>query len=180
MLYYIHGYISEPNSTKGVLFKEKLNVKPIKYRDCNPEDLVVSDCLSRIEKEIKNDKNVILIGSSFGGFLAAKTALKNSNVKQIILLNPAIVPPHVNITKIKGIPQRILLDMSDSSLFKKKISSKIFILAGAKDDVVPTDWVVEFAMAQEATLKFLDDDHSFTQNMNKLPDIIVDILNKKH
>jgi len=180
MLYYIHGYISEPNSTKGVLLKEKLNVKPIKYRDCAPEDLVVSDCLLKIEKEVKNDKNAVLIGSSFGGFLAAETALKNPNIKQIILLNPAIIHPHADITKIKGVPQRILSDMKDVSLFKKKISSKIFILAGTKDDVVPTDWVIEFAMAQEATLKFLDDDHSFTQNIDKLPDIIVDILNKKH
>ena len=180
MLYYIHGYMSEPNSAKGVLLKEKLKVKPIKYRDCAPEDLVVSDCLASIEKEVKTDKNVILIGSSFGGFLAAKTALKNPNVKQIILLNPAIIPPGVDITRIRGMPQRILSDMKDVGLFKEKIASKIFILAGTKDDVVPNEWVIEFAMEQEATLKFLDDDHSFTQNMNKLPDIIGNILNKKH
>lgn len=170
--------MSGPNSTKGILFKEKLNVKPIRYRDCDPEDIVVSDCLLRIEKEIKNDKNAVLIGSSFGGFLAAKTALKNPNIKQIILLNPAMIPPHVDITKIKGIPQRILLDMKDISLFKKKIASKIFILAGTKDDIIPIDWVVEFAMAQEATLKFLDDDHSFTYNMNQLSGIIANILDK--
>ena len=86
MIYYIHGYLSEPNSTKGTLFKEKLNAKAIKYRDCEPEDLVVSDCVKRIEEEIKNDDFAILIGSSLGGLLAAKTALDNSNVKHIILL----------------------------------------------------------------------------------------------
>ena len=31
MLYYIHGYLSEPNGTKGTILKEKLGVIPIKY-----------------------------------------------------------------------------------------------------------------------------------------------------
>jgi len=180
MLYYIHGYQSDPNSTKGVLFNEKLNAKSIKYRDCKPEDLIISDCLMRIKKEIENDKNVALIGSSLGGFLAAKTALNNSNVKQIILLNPAIIPPTVDITKIKDMPQSILFDMQDHNLFKKKMDSSIFILAATEDDVVPAFWVLEFAKTQEATVRFLHDDHSFSANIDKLPNIIREIMDKKH
>ena len=178
MLYYIHGYMSDPNSTKGTLFKEKLNAKAIKYRDCEPEDLVISDCLKRIKKEIENDKNAVLIGSSLGGFLAAKTALENPKVKQIILLNPAIIPPSVDITKIQGMPQRILSDMQDVRLFEEKINSNISILAGTMDDVIPSDWVLKFARAQGVIVRFLDDDHSFTYNMNQLPDIIANILDK--
>ena len=123
MLYYIHGYMSDPNSTKGTLFKEKLNAKAIKYRDCKPEDLIIADCLERIKKEIENDADTVLIGSSLGGLLAAKIAFKNPNVKQIILLNPAIIPPSVDITKIQGMPQRILTDMQDVRLFENKIDS---------------------------------------------------------
>ena len=179
-LYYIHGYQSDPNSTKAILLKEKLNAKAIKYRDCEPEDLVISDCLMSIKKEIKHDKNVVLIGSSLGGFLAAKTALEKSNVKQIILLNPAIIPHNVDITKIQGIPQRILSEIQDISLFKKKIDSDIFILAGTEDDVVPTSWVLEFAKIQEATVRFLYDDHRFSFNLEKLADSIRGVINKKH
>ncbi|UCF49693.1 MAG: hypothetical protein JSU91_08080 [Thermoplasmatales archaeon] len=178
MLYYIHGYLSEPNSTKGTLFKEKLNAKAIKYRDCEPEELVISYCLDRIKNEIKNDENAILIGSSLGGFLAAKTALENKNVQQIILLNPAIIPPSVDITKVQGMPQRILSDMQDIKLFEEKISSGIFILIGLNDDLVPIKWPLEFALSQDTTIKFFDDDHSFTQNMDKLPQIISKILYK--
>ncbi len=87
MLYYIHGYMSNPKSTKGILFKEKLNAIPIKYRDCKPEEIIITDCLEKIKKELEADKDIILIGSSLGGFLVAKTALENKNVKQIILLN---------------------------------------------------------------------------------------------
>ena len=178
MLYYIHGYMSEPNSTKGTLFKEKLNAKAIKYRDCEPEDLVISDCLDRIKREIKNDDNAILIGSSLGGFLAAKTALENKNVQQLILLNPAIIPPSIDITKVQGMSQRILSDMQDINLFKDKISSSIFILIVLNDDLIPLKWPLEFALSQDTTIKFFDDDHSFTQNLNKLPKIIDKILYK--
>jgi predicted esterase YcpF (UPF0227 family) len=178
MIYYIHGYLSEPYSTKGKLFKEKLNAKPIKYRDCKPEDLIISDCVKQIENEIKIDQKAILIGSSLGGFLAAKTALINQNVKHIILLNPAIIPPSVDIKKIQGMPLRILKDIQDSKLFNEKIDSNIDILAGTLDDVVPNDWVTEFANAQNVEVKFLIDDHSFSNNINKLPEIITDILDK--
>ena len=176
MLYYIHGYMSEPNSTKGTLFNKKLNAKAIKYRDCEPEDLKITDCLLRIRKEIENDENAILIGSSLGGLLAAKTALDNSNVKQIILLNPAIIPLYVDILKIQDMPQEILADMQDFRLFKNKISAKINILAGMMDDVVPNKWVEEFAKAQDVKIRYLDDDHSFSLNLHILPQIISEIL----
>ena len=170
--------MSEPNSTKGTLFKEKLNAKAIKYRDCEPEDLVVSDCVKRIEEEIKNDDFAILIGSSLGGLLAAKTALDNSNVKHIILLNPAIIPLSVDIDKIQDMPLSILADMQDARLFNEKINSDITILAGTLDDLVPSDWILEFAKSQGIDVKFYEDDHSFSYNLNQLPDIITNIFDK--
>lgn len=178
MLYYIHGYLSNPNSTKGKLFKKKLKAIPIKYRDCKPEEIVISDCLKQIKKVIEKDKEIILIGSSFGGFLAAKTALENNNVKQIILLNPAIIPPYVDIFKIKEMPKKLLRDMKDKNLFKKKINTIIYILVGIKDELIPSDWPIEFALSQDATIRFLYDDHSFTNNINQLPEIIGKILYK--
>jgi len=172
--------MSEPDSTKGTLLKEKLNAIPIKYRDCEPEDLIISDCLKRIKEEIKDDDDVVLIGSSLGGFLAAKTALNCSNVEQIILFNPAIIPPTVDINTIQDMPQKILQDMQDNRLFKQKINADIYILAGTNDDVVPTKWVLEFAKAQQATIKFLHDDHSLTTNINQIPSMVMNIIGKKH
>ena len=180
MLYYIHGYESSPDGTKGTIFKEKLNSKAIKYRDCKPEDIVISDCLRRIAEEIKNDKEIVLIGSSLGGFLAAKTALKNSNVKQIILLNPAVIPPSIDIRTIKDIPMSILNDMQDNRLFNEKLDAEIFIFSGIEDEIVSPNWVLEFARVQEATVKFLHDDHRFMRNTDRLPDIITGLLDKKH
>ena len=175
-LYYIHGYLSSPDSTKGQLFKEKLGVKPIKYRDCEPEELVISDCVQRIANEIKDDLEVVLIGSSLGGLLAAKTALDHSNVKKLILLNPATIPPNVDINSVHDMPSRILSEMKDLRLFEEKIKAEITILMGLEDDVIPSNWILDFATAQKATLRFLHDDHSFTKNINKLPGIISEIV----
>jgi len=180
MLYYIHGYQSEPNSTKGTLFKEKLNAIPIKYRDCKPEQLKISDAIKKIKKQIQNDNNAIIIGSSLGGLLAAKTALENQNIKKLILLNPAIIPPTQDITKIHELPEHILKEMQDPQLFKQKIKPKIYIILGTMDDIVPNWWSVEFAKTQEATIQFLHDDHSLTQHINKLPNIIKKCLDEKH
>ena len=175
-IYYIHGYLSGPDSTKGQLFKEKLDAKPIKYRDCEPENLVISECIESISNEIKDDHEVVLIGSSLGGLLAVKTALDHSNVKKLVLLNPATIPPNVDINTIQDMPVRILNEMKDPRLFEEKINAEITILVGLEDDVVPGNWVLEFATAQKATLKFLHDDHSFTKNIDKLPGIIAEII----
>ena len=180
MLYYIHGYESSPTGEKGTLFKKKLNAKAIRYRDCEPEEIIISNCLKRIAEEIVYDKDVVLIGSSLGGFLAIKTAFKNSNVKQIILFNPAIIPPSVDINTIKGMPMRILNEIKDYRLFKDKLFIKIMIFIGTEDKIIHSNWILEFAKAQEATVKFFQDDHRFSHYIDRLPEIITKVLDKKH
>jgi predicted esterase YcpF (UPF0227 family) len=178
MLYYLHGYQSSPTSTKATLFKDTLHALPIAYRDGAPEDLVVAECLNRISKAIQDDPDVILIGSSLGGFLAAAIALIHPNVKRLIILNPAIIPPQTNLETIKGMPQRILRDMMQPSLFEKKIPAAITILRGTNDIVVPDDWIISFATAQKATIQLFNDDHQFSKNLHSLPGIIAELLKK--
>jgi len=175
-LYYIHGYQSSPNGDKAILFKEQLDAIPIKYRSCEPEDLIIDDCLKQISSFIKKDKNISLIGSSLGGFLAAKTAINHLNVKNLILLNPAIIPPSTNLENHQTVPIRILNDMIDKRLFNKKLQTDISIIRGTNDDVVPNKWIFDFAIAQEANIKFLHDDHRLSDNFYNLPKIISNIL----
>jgi len=176
MLYYLHGYQSNPFSEKGTLLREALQVVPITYRDGAPEDLVISECLIRIYEVIKKDQQVVLIGSSLGGFLAAATALNHPNVKQLILLNPAIIPPQTDLNKIQGMPYRILKEMIDPRLFEQKIPASITILRGTRDNVIPDDWVICFAKAQQAKIQLYNDDHRFSRNLKKLPVIISALL----
>lgn len=175
-LFYIHGYLSSPESTKGILFKKKLNAQPIKYRYCEPEKIIITECLENIKNEIKNYRDIVLIGSSLGGFLATKTAQITKNVKQLILLNPAIIPPNYDITLIKDMPQSILIALKDTKLFNTKIQADITIMLGINDIVIPNSWSIEFAKVQEASIKFFYDDHSFTNNIEKLPNIVKKII----
>ena len=176
MIYYIHGYLSGPTGTKATLFKKTMHAIPITYQNGNPKDLVIPDCLKRISTTIQNDPSVTLIGSSLGGFLAASTALTHPNVTRVILLNPAIIPPQTNLRTITRMPMRILQDMKDPRLFEEKIHAPITILRGTQDTVVPDDWVLTFAQAQQATIKLLNDDHQFSKNLQKLPALITEIL----
>ena len=176
MRYYIHGYESSPTSAKAVLFQETLHAQPITYRKGNPEDLVIADCLKRISQVIINDPQVAFIGSSLGGFLATSLALDHTNITHLVLLNPAILPPDIDVTTIKGIPRRILEDMINPRFFQHKILAKIIIIRGTQDEVVPDSWILGFAKAQAATLHLLNDDHRFSKNLQKLPEIIAEFL----
>ncbi|MEM4258022.1 MAG: YqiA/YcfP family alpha/beta fold hydrolase [Candidatus Thermoplasmatota archaeon] len=178
MLYYIHGYQSSTSSTKAVLFAQTLKVYAIKYREGNPEDLVISACLRRIAQTIQSDPQPVLIGSSFGGFLAAATALIHP-VQQLILLNPAIIPPTTSPDSIPAMPKRILNEMIEPRLFQQKVPTKIDILIGTQDTVVPNHWSLEFAKIQEATVHFFHDDHNFTRYQVQLPEIIKKIINRE-
>lgn len=179
MLYYIHGYQSNPNGEKATAFKETLQAIPISYQETIPEKISIPRCLDRISKEIRNDPSVVLIGSSLGGFLAASTALNHPTVKQLILLNPAIIPPETDLLKIKDMPLRILQEMINPGLFIQKIPAQITILRGRQDTVVPDQWVLRFSQAQNATIQFFDDDHRFSKNLSQLPGIISAILQKE-
>jgi predicted esterase YcpF (UPF0227 family) len=176
MLYFLHGYQSSPNGEKATLLKKTLKAIPISYQDGAPEDLVISQALSRISDVLKNDTKVVLIGSSLGGFLAVSIARTNHSVIQLILLNPAIIPPDVDLRSIQGVPIRILEEMKDPRLFEQKIPAAITILRGTRDDTVPDDWILSFAQAQNATIQLYDDDHRFTKNLKRLPDIISELL----
>jgi predicted esterase YcpF (UPF0227 family) len=174
-IYYIHGYLSSPDGTKAQLLQRFLDAYPITYRSVPAEQLVIKDCLKEIARTIQSDNEPCLIGSSLGGLLAAETALHH-DIHTCILLNPAIIPPYVDVSKIQDMPQRILQEMKDESLFTKKIDSRLIILLGTEDEVVPNEWGISFAKSQEAEIHFYHDDHRFSRYMDQIPSIVQELL----
>lgn len=172
VLYFIHGYKSSPTGDKAVLFKKTLHAIPITYRNCPPEDLDIHDALARIKDTIANDHDVRLIGSSLGGYLAAATAQHDHQVTKIALLNPATIPPDVDIETIHDMPQSILKDMIDPTLFSSRLTIPVLIIRGIQDSVVPDYWVESFARAQHATVIYLEDDHQLTRHLQHLPAVL--------
>jgi len=176
MFYYIHGYQSSPESTKGLLFSKTLQAHAVQYRDGKPEDLDIPRALHRISTIVNKDEQCMLIGSSLGGFLAAKTAQTHPQVTHLFLLNPAILPPGTNIELITDVPQSIIQHMYDESLFHQPISAQTVIFLGTLDTVVPNNWGIAFAKAHQSILRFLHDDHQFSNYVKQLPSLISSFL----
>jgi pimeloyl-ACP methyl ester carboxylesterase len=137
---FIHGLESSGGGTKGAFFRKQ-------YPDMIVEDYAGS-FQKRMEKlgEILAGKNrLILVGSSFGGLMAAVYAsLHEDRVHKLVLLAPAL---HLELFK----PYR-----------DRKLYIPVTIFHGMRDEVVPLDAVREIAGKFFALPEFnaVDDDHS--------------------
>jgi uncharacterized protein len=90
---YLHGFASSPHSRKARFFAEKLNSAgfEVEIPDLAAGDfrhLTVSGQLHLVGG-LLNKGPAVLMGSSLGGYLAALSAARNSQVQKVILLAPA-------------------------------------------------------------------------------------------
>lgn len=101
-VFYLHGFASSPQSSKATFFAERLAARGIRMEclDLNKPEfstLTVSRMLQQLEKRIAAipPGEVVLIGSSLGGFVAVEAAGRQVNharhpITQLILLAPAV------------------------------------------------------------------------------------------
>ena len=90
---YLHGFASSPRSAKAKFFKDMLSKEGLSLEipaldGCDFEHLTITGQLHIIQTVAANDQ-VVLIGSSLGGYLAALHAARNPQVLRLILLAPA-------------------------------------------------------------------------------------------
>jgi pimeloyl-ACP methyl ester carboxylesterase len=83
---FIHGLDSSSRGTKGTFFHER-------YPEMIMEDFSgpLDQRMVQLERSLAAKNNLILVGSSYGGLMAAQFACKNkSRARQLILLAPAL------------------------------------------------------------------------------------------
>ena len=136
---FIHGLESSSQGTKGVFFRER-------YPDMIIEDYfgLFSQRMEKLEGLLARKDHLILVGSSYGGLMAAVYAcLHEERVKKLVLLAPAL---HSELYQ---------------PCLKKKLSMPITIFHGRQDDVVPLEKVRAIAEQIFMNLKFntVEDDH---------------------
>jgi pimeloyl-ACP methyl ester carboxylesterase len=137
---FIHGLESSSMGTKGVFFRDK-------YPDMIIEDFVgtFKDRMEKLNKILSGKAPLILVGSSYGGLMAAVYAFNNEkSIKKLILLAPAL-----DIYEFEPyLGRRLLLPA--------------VIYHGRDDDVVPPSSVQDIARKLFANLEYylVDDDHS--------------------
>ena len=137
---FIHGHESSGMGTKGLFFRNK-------YPDMIVEDFIgpFEDRMEKLNRILTGREPLILVGSSYGGLMAAVYAFNNQvSVRKLILLAPAL-----NIVEFERYIER-------------KISLPVVIYHGRNDDVVPPSEVQKIARTVFTNLEYhlVDDDHS--------------------
>ena len=138
-LVFIHGLESTSQGTKAQYFRKLF------------PQMMIEDYTGDFQKRMQKLNsllggldNLILVGSSFGGLMAARFALDNEpRVKKLILLAPALI--------LEGF----------ENAAKQKLQIPVIIYHGIKDDIVNPDAVKIIAEKTFGRLKYhlVDDDH---------------------
>jgi pimeloyl-ACP methyl ester carboxylesterase len=136
---FIHGLESSSKGNKGVFFRAR-------YPDMIIEDFegTLGQRMEKLNRVLSGKKDLILVGSSFGGLMAALYACRQADrVRKLILLAPA-------------------LDLADFQPCREtRLNLPVTIFHGRNDDVVPPGPVREIAtqVFAELTYHLVDDDH---------------------
>ncbi len=147
MKIFIHGLESSGSGYKGRFFKKIFPdiLCPDFQGDFNVR-------MRKLKNILSNKKDILIIGSSYGGLMATKYAIDNSNrVNKLILLAPAIIYENV--------------------IFENnEVYTPTIIFHGLKDDVVDLNKTKELAQKIFKNLNFIevDDDHFLYKTIHKI------------
>jgi len=135
---FLHGLDSSGSGTKGRYFSSR-------YPDMLRPDFsgTLQERMDALYTIISDRSELIAVGSSFGGLMAAELAIARPEmVKRLILLAPA-------------------LNFPDYRIPDQKIDTETILVIGKDDDVTPPDIVVPAAEATFSDLEIsvVDDDH---------------------
>lgn len=136
---FIHGLESSSQGTKGVFFRKG-------YPDMIVEDYPGSleERMGKLNNLLANRNDIVLVGSSFGGLMAAIYACENEDrVRKVILLAPA-------------------MHLEDFQPYLgKRLDVPAVVFHGTRDDVVPLASVRRIAenIFKNITYNVVDDDH---------------------
>lgn len=135
---FLHGLDSSGFGTKGRYFSEHF---PEMLR---PDfDGTLSDRMAQLEEVMAGTDELVIVGSSFGGLMAACLAQQNpQNCKRIVMLAPA-------------------LNFHEYEPPAEKLGVESVLIIGSEDVVTPPNVVVPAAKATFANLQIsvVDDDH---------------------
>jgi len=147
-LVFIHGLESTSQGTKGQFFRKYFPQMIVEdyFGDFNER-------MQKMAELIDGKDNLILVGSSYGGLMAAQYALQNENrVRKMILLAPALMLPEFTPGA------------------DRQLNIPVTIYHGTEDDIV--DPYVVKGIAEKVFRRLehhlVSDDHSLTKTFPSL------------
>ncbi len=140
---FIHGLESSAQGNKSQYFRKHFPSMII-------EDYTgpFAQRMLKLEKILADRDRLILVGSSYGGLMAAKFALDHeARVKKLILIAPALI--------LEGFEQACF----------KKLGMPVVLYHGTRDDIVDPHETKRIALQCFANLEhsFVDDDHPLNE-----------------
>lgn len=135
---FLHGLDSSGSGTKGSFFSAR-------YPDMRRPDFAGSlqERMKALKTLVDGSDDLILVGSSFGGLMAACLATElPEQVKRLVLLAPA-------------------LNFYEYRLPERKLGMDTHLVIGKDDTVTPPELVIPAAEAtfSKLQIKLVDDDH---------------------
>ncbi len=147
-IFFSHGKESGPKGTKiqrmmAVATALNIETYSVDYRGIADPDQRVQKLLDILTKETTE---VVLVGSSMGGYVSTVVA-QQSSPKGLFLLAPAFFMPDYKVQHFDNIP------------------SATTIVHGWSDTVIPYQHSVDFAAQLECTLHLIASDHRLTDSI---------------
>jgi uncharacterized protein len=182
---YLHGFLSNSNSVKGILLKryiEQYTEHQIYLPDLNMPPLQV---LEELSLQIQKLEQVVLVGSSLGGFYA--TQLASRYHLPAVMINPAI-KPWILFRKLFGqdkIPLKVteqwtlddaqLNDLEQLAVPFVQDASKVLVLLQQDDEVLDYREAQRYYSAvthQSMLITEMKGNHGMDNFAEKIPMII--------
>ena len=160
-VYFSHGKESGPWGIKitylaKIAEAHGLAVKSIDYRETLNPDARVEKLKSILEEETSN---VILAGSSMGGYVSAVTA-SDIQVDGLFLIAPALYFKNWRVSEYTP--------KTDHS----------YVIHGWDDDIVPVESAQKFSAKNKATMQLLDGGHTLNDQLPAMGDFFQQFLNQ--
>jgi hypothetical protein len=205
---YLHGFLSGPDSTKGKYLEKVFKKAGHKlYRpDLNGMDfsrMTISSQLKIINALLESiSGEVVLLGSSLGGYLAAFTAERWKKVVKLVLMAPAIdfvdryfqrLTPaqlqewqqtgnirlyHYQYKDYHQLGYQMVTDAQQYKNLPLNVRIPTIIFHGLKDESVPYEVSIEYFKSHPGTeLILLHSDHGLYDQLDKMWNYIRIFLN---
>jgi pimeloyl-ACP methyl ester carboxylesterase len=205
--FYLHGFASGPSSEKGRLLEARFAARgmALERLDLTPgpdgfERSSISSMCGVVEAELDRAPGPhVLIGSSLGGYVAARVARRRPDVERLVLIAPAFDPAgiwrrllgdeeiarwrreglwtehYVTHTRRRLGPQ--FLEDAERQPQRPPLPVPTLVIAGTRDETIPLErvraWVAE---NPNATLKVVDDDHAMVATIEEIFEAIAAFL----